>query len=311
MAPQQRGKPAATTSTKPDLGDYVQVKDRVREFYQRHPEGMIRTKLFEGNMPFRIIKIQGTIRNPRDGELIMETAEETYILVVAEVRRKSDEEWVTASSMEQFPGRTPYTRNSELENAETSAWGRALAALGIGVDKSMASATEVQNRQAEREQTQYEQAPPTRAASARKTAAAAPSRSAQAAGSSAPTSSVRDLTRSETAKAAERDIAAQAGQDFSPPDFTPSTPDEYAAAAETPAGSLALTLLDCGSLDDLMAVMASSNPVERKQWVPAPIMVGSDGKPISISQLAVRIKDKLELQGPKWPVEDVPTGDAL
>lgn len=141
---------------KPDLGSYVEVKDRVREFYQRHPEGIIRTRLTEDGRPFRIVKIQGEFSDPRSGELVQRTSEETYVCVVAEARRAPGEDWFTASSMEQFPGRTPYTRNSELENAETSAWGRVLAAMGIGTDKSMASAVEVRNRQAERDEVQYE-----------------------------------------------------------------------------------------------------------------------------------------------------------
>jgi hypothetical protein len=39
----------------------------------------------------------------------------------------------------------PYTRGSELMVAETSAWGRALAAIGIATNKSIASAEEVRS----------------------------------------------------------------------------------------------------------------------------------------------------------------------
>jgi hypothetical protein len=42
-----------------------------------------------------------------------------------------------------IPGKTPYTKDSEVENAETSAWGRAIAALGFEVHNSIASAEEV------------------------------------------------------------------------------------------------------------------------------------------------------------------------
>jgi hypothetical protein len=53
---------------------------------------------------------------------------------------------------EVFPGRTPYTRGSELQNAETSAWGRAIIAVGASDSKrGIASREEVRNRQAERE----------------------------------------------------------------------------------------------------------------------------------------------------------------
>jgi hypothetical protein len=46
---------------------------------------------------------------------------------------------------EPVPGKTPYTRGSELMVAETSAWGRALAAIGIATNKSVASAEEVRS----------------------------------------------------------------------------------------------------------------------------------------------------------------------
>ena len=53
---------------------------------------------------------------------------------------------------EPFPGRTPYTFNSELMNAETSAQGRAIvAALAADTRKGVASQEEVRNRAAERD----------------------------------------------------------------------------------------------------------------------------------------------------------------
>ena len=46
---------------------------------------------------------------------------------------------------------TPYTKNSELQNAETSAWGRAIVAvLAADTRKGVASRSEVEARQAER-----------------------------------------------------------------------------------------------------------------------------------------------------------------
>ena len=50
------------------------------------------------------------------------------------------------SSLE-IPGRTPYTKGSEIENCETSAWGRAIAALGFEVKRGISSAEEVRNKQ--------------------------------------------------------------------------------------------------------------------------------------------------------------------
>jgi hypothetical protein len=48
-----------------------------------------------------------------------------------------------------IPGPTTYTKDSEIENAETSAIGRAIAALGFEVHRSYASANEVANKQDE------------------------------------------------------------------------------------------------------------------------------------------------------------------
>ena len=46
---------------------------------------------------------------------------------------------------EEFKGSTFINKTSYVENCETSAWGRALANFGIGLENSVASAEEVQN----------------------------------------------------------------------------------------------------------------------------------------------------------------------
>ena len=50
-------------------------------------------------------------------------------------------------------GSTFITKTSYIEVCETSAWGRALACLGIGIDESMASADEVANAINQRQST--------------------------------------------------------------------------------------------------------------------------------------------------------------
>ena len=45
-----------------------------------------------------------------------------------------------------MPGPTPFTRDSEMMNSQTAAWGRAIIAVGIP-SKKIASAEEVQARQ--------------------------------------------------------------------------------------------------------------------------------------------------------------------
>jgi hypothetical protein len=51
---------------------------------------------------------------------------------------------------ERVPGLTNFTRNSELQNAESSAWGRAIIAVGAAdAKRGIASAEDVESRQAE------------------------------------------------------------------------------------------------------------------------------------------------------------------
>ena len=50
----------------------------------------------------------------------------------------------------EVPGATPYTRGSEIENVETSAWGRAIGALGIGISESLPRPTRLTPRPASR-----------------------------------------------------------------------------------------------------------------------------------------------------------------
>jgi hypothetical protein len=45
-----------------------------------------------------------------------------------------------------LPGQTPYTKGSEIENVETSAWGRAIGALGILIDRSIATVNEIEDK---------------------------------------------------------------------------------------------------------------------------------------------------------------------
>lgn len=109
--------------------DYKEVPERMAEFFEKHPEGSFQTVgepwLMEvGGMSFLCYK-------------------------VAAYRTPDDERPGIAMAWEPVPGTTPYTRNSELMNAETSAWGRAIIAIGASTAKKIASANEVRNRQAE------------------------------------------------------------------------------------------------------------------------------------------------------------------
>jgi hypothetical protein len=101
-----------------DLKDYVDVAERLREFYEKHPSGRVTTAIVEMT--------------------------DKLVVVRAEAFRAADAAvpaGVGHSGLA-IPGVTPYTRGSELENAETSAIGRALVAAGLA-SKRVASADEV------------------------------------------------------------------------------------------------------------------------------------------------------------------------
>jgi len=114
----------------PDLSNYVDVATRIKLLIEKYPNASIICTV------------------PK----VVEVAGHTFIEVTAHVKCMKAAEGVVerqavASAWEPFPGKTPYTRDSEMMNAETSAIGRAIGALGIGLTGSMASANEVVNRQ--------------------------------------------------------------------------------------------------------------------------------------------------------------------
>ncbi len=124
------------------LGDYVDVPARIAEFRLKYPDGSLQP--WNPDEPYRVEKI----------------GEKVFVVVVAAAYRSADDKRPgVGMAYEQFPGKTPYTRDSELQNAETSAWGRAIVAtLAADTKRSVASQEEVRNRQADREVAEREQA---------------------------------------------------------------------------------------------------------------------------------------------------------
>lgn len=111
-----------------NLDDYVDVAQRIHEFYERFPEG----KLTTGSQPY-----------------IEKVGDALFVVYHAKAYRTPDDPlpgdgW----AWEPVPGPTQFTRDSELQNAETAAWGRAIVALGFAT-KKIASKQEVRNRQAD------------------------------------------------------------------------------------------------------------------------------------------------------------------
>ena len=108
--------------------DYVMVKDRIIFFNENFPNGSITTELkaTENSFIFKA-KVTPDVENPS---------------------RKF------TGHAEEVIGSSQINKTSALENCETSAIGRALGCMGIGVEESFASADEVKNAM-------YKQANPT------------------------------------------------------------------------------------------------------------------------------------------------------
>lgn len=109
---------------------YIDVAERIVEFRDKYPEGSLQPA--DLAQPYRIEPI----------------GDHLYIVVVAAAyRTPEDPRPGIGMAYEVFPGRTPYTKFSELQNAETSAWGRAIvAALAADTKRGIASAQEMRNR---------------------------------------------------------------------------------------------------------------------------------------------------------------------
>ncbi len=98
--------------------DYVEVHERLKYFRATYPQYSLTTEVIEKT--------------------------ESSILVMAII--KDDNDRVLATGLaEESKNSTFINKTSYVENAETSAWGRALGNLGIGLDTSVASADEVVN----------------------------------------------------------------------------------------------------------------------------------------------------------------------
>lgn len=109
-----------------NIADYIDVRQRVQMFIAKYPEGSLQFE-FKGiceHAPDYIWGIAYAYRYPDDPRPAIGTAQELAA------------------------GRTNFTRGSELQNLETSCWGRAIGALSIGIDKSIASRDEVEFAQA-------------------------------------------------------------------------------------------------------------------------------------------------------------------
>lgn len=102
--------------------EYAEVNQRIKAFRMVFPDGFIKTELVSNDGGIAIFRARVGYYGMDDKEVILGTG--------------------TAYEKE---GSTFINKTSYIENCETSAVGRALGMLGIGVDTSVASAEEVQN----------------------------------------------------------------------------------------------------------------------------------------------------------------------
>jgi hypothetical protein len=108
---------------------YKQVPERIADFKAKHPDGSL-----QEYRPWQLIEV----------------GDQTYIAYTAAAYRTPDDPRPgIGTAWEAVPGKTPYTKLSELQNAETSAWGRAIVAALASESKSVASAEDIRNRQAD------------------------------------------------------------------------------------------------------------------------------------------------------------------
>jgi len=100
--------------------DYIQVNERVK-YFRSNPQFEnygVNTEIISHNDDYSVVIMKATITNPEGAILSTGTAMEDQ----------------TSSHI---------NKTSHIENCETSAVGRALGFLGIGIDTSIASADEV------------------------------------------------------------------------------------------------------------------------------------------------------------------------
>lgn len=115
-----------------NMDGYVDVAERIRQLREKHPEAVLRP--YDPANPFKIMEIGGR-------EFIIYTA--------ACYRTPDDPMPAIAVAAEPAVGKTNYTRDSEVMNAETSAWGRCIVAALAADTQKIASLDEVRNRKAE------------------------------------------------------------------------------------------------------------------------------------------------------------------
>jgi hypothetical protein len=108
-----------------NLDGYIPVHERLRRALERFPD----------------------LHVVEDGWRLVELGDRSALECVVRVYRTVDDPLpVVGTVLEPFPGSTPFTRGSELMVGFTSALGRALGYLGVGLEAGLASRDEIAAR---------------------------------------------------------------------------------------------------------------------------------------------------------------------
>lgn len=112
--------------------DYIDVAARIVDFRGQYPAGSLQ--------PWKDPYIERVE--------ISKDVWKSYVVYSAAAYRSPDDKLPGVGyAWEPMPGPTPFTKDSEMQNAETAAWGRAMvAALAVDTKKGIASMEEVRNR---------------------------------------------------------------------------------------------------------------------------------------------------------------------
>ena len=113
---------------------YVDVAERIRQLKLVYPEAVLRPA------------------NPLEPFKLMDIGGREFIVYTAACYKSPDDPLpAIAVAAEPSFGKTPFTKDSEVMNAETSAWGRAILACLACDSHKVASADEVRNRKADQQ----------------------------------------------------------------------------------------------------------------------------------------------------------------
>lgn len=121
-----------------DMSEYVTVAERIEQFKAKYPDGSLQCEWQLMMMPVAYQAKDGTWQN---------TERAVIVAKAYAYRNPEDPRPGIGHAQELYPGKTPYTKDSEIQNAETSAWGRAIVAvLAADTKKGVASRDEIQSR---------------------------------------------------------------------------------------------------------------------------------------------------------------------